>query len=119
MSAAPIFAIFRARKSVDQMSRQFSLVLKVTHPSRLNASLLMALAFLCVLAFWHSADKTSKTDEHGKEMAAYGRPHSPRFVADIARELVRLHREPAPVHGSDELQEGIPMIRRFRVPQFA
>ena len=100
------------------MSRQFSLVLKVTQ-FRLNASLLMALAFLCVLAFSHSADKTSKTGEHGKEVQAYGRPHWPRFVADMARELFRLYREPAPVHGSDEPQEGIPMIRRFRVSQFA
>ena len=100
------------------MSRQFSLILKISPPSRLNASLLMALAFLCVLAFSHSADKTSKTAEHAKEVEAFTGGHSRiAWVADKARELVRLYKELTPVQGLDEQQGGIPTARRFQVPQ--
>jgi hypothetical protein len=117
MSAAPTFALISARKSVDQMSRQFSLILKVSTLSRLNASLLMALAFLCVLAFSHSADKIGKTAEHAKEVEAFTGGHSRiAWVADKARELVRLYKELNPVRGLDEQQGGIPTARRFQVP---
>ena len=57
----------------------------------------MALAFLCVLAFSHSADKTSKTAKHAKEVEAFTGGHSRiAWVADKARELVRLLRSSPP-----------------------
>jgi hypothetical protein len=99
------------------MSRQFSLILKISPPSRLNASLLMALAFLCVLAFSHSADKTSKTAEHAREVEAFTGGHSRiAWVADKACELVQLDKEFTPVRGWDEQQGGVPTARRFQVP---
>ena len=79
---------------------------------------LWSLAFLCVLAFSHSADKTSKTAEHAKEVEAFTGGHSRiAWVADKARELVRLYTELTPVHRLDEQQGGITTARRFQVPQ--